>query len=1163
MSRRVIGNIVNGLNSSAPSAAIIVFDVATNTPHYALVQEGLLDLAIVTLNGVTIPVINLLGKLTYTDTFPQANEGCRKNIISFDVYSADPKGYPFAVAPLNNLFYQGGQIIKSVYFGVYLFDRSQQISGDLNQGCCLGYYVLDSSLAWDEVSGVTKFQVADVLNMAMENVGYLTTDVDPTILFAYNNYHTSDNFPVVYGAVPRIRMMNAFPSFSVSLLTMNISGHVLTAYNLSSTTIELEADVNIGDALLQLANLGGTARIKMADGEIIAGTLVYDSTANTITLDITARNTYYAQVMGYMNSGDGLTPAAWADGPASGGIDVPNYGTVNFSATSTIIPNGSKIIISTTGFMQADIQEWAGSPGPGYTLIANAVAQMTSVTAGVVTGTKVADNTRDSVSHSLWTTDTTNQYTIESSISAYFASPSNDYDFPSGTTIVYSYGGFEWMKFYATPQPIRLFINNPAILVPGQASATLCINVGTATGVGTPSTPVTNGPMITSGVTEPATLGVGFTYTITANNSPTSYTATSLPSWATFNPVTGTIGGIPTTNNTSYFIPITATDNAGIGAIGASWQLVGFDAASVDNSCYMRNGLSQFSIDNVYYEADSQLLNIPVANIVSVTQRTTAYTLQNLAQITLTSAPLDMTNILPNAKSNIVYADAGYDTTGDGQNNRAERIITAVVQTDTILPTLCGNSVSLSGTSGTDYPADNFLPWIGILVRKPSTVSAVLNRALYQCNAALDWIVNKFQLRLRNTPYGIGTLWSQVTWTPPGGSAGQYINLPVFATSDQEQLENGATMTCGQVVSKMRAGTSETEIPACHTKLNYGGWEDPNYPIAQAQKKNLLVSNDRLVEYTFDFINDADSYALAAAFFKTIGHPSAVTQVDRRLSMKMNLMGLRWQSGDIIVWNNFPMVTTTDETDGFFDGTGTYAGILYNVEHDGSSPPNYYTDRLMGALGVVLSVKLTMDTDMVDVTVESRQSNLWLNDLDILASGPPYVGNPNQPQSPGEGTPNGGGAGTSGGYGGGGGNPMPFYLSHPAGMTINTTLTDPTCDITVTPLGDIVNNIGWVYQMELLSKTVPAAVPGHDVGCSPVVGAVSNWPGDVPTTHTLVAGYNSFRNFGFGNQVKETQIQFQMIRTIPAFPGSTVATQDFTKWYLNIQRPDPTGITAS
>lgn len=65
-------------------------------------------------------------------------------------------------------------------------------------------------------------------------------------------------------------------------------------------------------------------------------------------------------------------------------------------------------------------------------------------------------------------------------------------------------------------------------------------------------------------------VGTAFSYTITATNSPTSYSATGLPSWASLNTSTGVISGTPTATGTStdagtYSISLTATNSTGIG----------------------------------------------------------------------------------------------------------------------------------------------------------------------------------------------------------------------------------------------------------------------------------------------------------------------------------------------------------------------------------------------------------------------------------------------------------------------------------------------------------------------------------------------------------------------------------------------------------------------
>ena len=85
--------------------------------------------------------------------------------------------------------------------------------------------------------------------------------------------------------------------------------------------------------------------------------------------------------------------------------------------------------------------------------------------------------------------------------------------------------------------------------------ATIFINVDTP--VDPPSAPV-----VTSDAVATATVGEIFIYTITANNTPTSFNATGLPAGVTVNIATGVISGTPTTASVST-ITISASNAAG------------------------------------------------------------------------------------------------------------------------------------------------------------------------------------------------------------------------------------------------------------------------------------------------------------------------------------------------------------------------------------------------------------------------------------------------------------------------------------------------------------------------------------------------------------------------------------------------------------------------
>ncbi len=79
------------------------------------------------------------------------------------------------------------------------------------------------------------------------------------------------------------------------------------------------------------------------------------------------------------------------------------------------------------------------------------------------------------------------------------------------------------------------------------------------------ATPANLTPVITSALTANGITTNAFTYSIVADNSPTSYGATGLPSGLTLNSSTGTITGIPTSPGSSN-VTISATNSGGTGS---------------------------------------------------------------------------------------------------------------------------------------------------------------------------------------------------------------------------------------------------------------------------------------------------------------------------------------------------------------------------------------------------------------------------------------------------------------------------------------------------------------------------------------------------------------------------------------------------------------------
>jgi lysophospholipase L1-like esterase/fibronectin type 3 domain-containing protein len=126
-------------------------------------------------------------------------------------------------------------------------------------------------------------------------------------------------------------------------------------------------------------------------------------------------------------------------------------------------------------------------------------------------------------------------------------------------------------SYNATGLPSGLAINSSTGLISGTptASGTSTITLGAtnASGTGNASLTLTVSvakPVITSATTASGTAGSVFSYQITATNSPTSFSATGLPSGLSINTSTGAITGTPAASGTST-IALGATNAGGTG----------------------------------------------------------------------------------------------------------------------------------------------------------------------------------------------------------------------------------------------------------------------------------------------------------------------------------------------------------------------------------------------------------------------------------------------------------------------------------------------------------------------------------------------------------------------------------------------------------------------
>jgi hypothetical protein len=133
----------------------------------------------------------------------------------------------------------------------------------------------------------------------------------------------------------------------------------------------------------------------------------------------------------------------------------------------------------------------------------------------------------------------------------------NGTNFVSGSTVKWN-GTALTTTFVSST---RLTATVPASLIATNGTASITVASCAATSNAQTFT-ITAAPVITSPLTACGTVGVAFSYTITATNNPTSFTASPLPAGLSVNTSTGVISGTPTTAGTTN-VTITASNGAG------------------------------------------------------------------------------------------------------------------------------------------------------------------------------------------------------------------------------------------------------------------------------------------------------------------------------------------------------------------------------------------------------------------------------------------------------------------------------------------------------------------------------------------------------------------------------------------------------------------------
>jgi len=229
-------------------------------------------------------------------------------------------------------------------------------------------------------------------------------------------------------------------------------------------------------------------------------------------------------------------------------------------------------------------------------------------------------------------------------------------------------------------------------------------------------------PNITSPVSASANIGNAFSYTITASNSPTSYSATGLPAGLTLNTTTGAISGTPTKAGTSN-VTISATNASGTGSTTLTITVNPVTDPTGVVTCYRTPGT--ITVDGSLNETGwnmSKSINLPVVGTLNNTGTFGVMWDSNNLYIGVKVLDANLYSDSPNLWDDDaveVYIDANYNklSSYDGYDNQ---IITGYNKTDVYTKfNLTGLQHAYATISG-GYTIELAVPWSQLGITNPS-----------------------------------------------------------------------------------------------------------------------------------------------------------------------------------------------------------------------------------------------------------------------------------------------------------------------------------------------------------------------------------------------------------------------------------------------------------
>src|SRR5438477_122300 len=340
------------------------------------------------------------------------------------------------------------------------------------------------------------------------------------------------------------------------------------------------------------------------------------------------------------------------------------------------------------------------------------------------------------------------------------------------------------ISYNATGLPAGLSVNTSTGLISGTptTAGTYSVTISATNSSGTGSATLTltikpPPPVITSATTASGTVGVAFSYQITATNNPTSFNAIGLPPVLTVNTSTGLISGTPTTACT-YTVTLSATNAGGTGSATLTLTVVN-PPPPVITSATTANGT----------------VGVAFSYQITATNKPTSFNATGLPAGLTVNTTTGVISGTPTTAGAYTVAISASNAGGTGSATLTLTINNPVPTTTSISPasTTAGSAQFTLTVNGTNFVSTSTVDWNGSPLATTFVSSIQLTAVVPAANVA-----------------AVGTASVTVVNPAPGGGTS---NAQTFTINPPPPVITSPTTATGQVAVAFSYNITATNNP--------------------------------------------------------------------------------------------------------------------------------------------------------------------------------------------------------------------------------------------------------------------------------------------------------------------------------------------------------------